>query len=165
MGMVACIAAVPVETLQRLRGGDESIEEYLYPDDGDSEPPDSIDLDKAWHGIHYLLTGTAEGGDGPEALAILGGEEFGPDVGYGPARFLLPGDVKAVSDALARLTPENLAERFNPQDMSEKDIYLSPMWERDGAEALDYALEHYQKLPVLYRDAAQRGDAVILWLC
>jgi hypothetical protein len=104
MGMVACIAAVPVETLQRLRSGDESIEEYLYPDDGDSEPPDSIDLDKAWHGIHYLLTGTAEGGDGPEALAILGGEEFGPDVGYGPARFLLPGDVKAVSDALARLT-------------------------------------------------------------
>lgn len=165
MGMVACFAAVDPDTLARLRAEDDSIEEYLYPEDGDSEPPNSIDIDKAWHGIHYLLTGQAEGGGGPEALAVFGGEEFGPEVGYGPARFLSPEQVAAVAAALSQITPEALAARYNPKDMSEKNIYLTPMWERDGAEALDYALEYYQQLPVFYRDAASRGDAVIQWLC
>lgn len=165
MGMVACFAAVPLDVLNRLRAEEESIEEYLYPEDGEDAPSNSIDLDKSWHGIHYLLTGQAEGGSGPESLAILGGVEFGPDVGYGPARFLLPAQVSAVAQALAALSPQDLAKRFNPKDMAAKDIYLSPMWERDGQEALDYALEYYQHLPVFYRDAAQRGDAVIQWLC
>ena len=31
-----------------------------------------IDIDKAWHGIHYLLTGTAWGGDPPASWVIFG---------------------------------------------------------------------------------------------
>lgn len=165
MGMVACFAAVDPETLAQLRAEEDSIEAYLYPDDGESTPPNSIDIDKSWHGIHYLLTGQAEGGSGPEALAVFGGEEFGPEVGYGPARFLLPAQVAAIAEALSRLPPEALTKRFNSKDMTEKDIYLTPMWERDGTEALEYALEYYQQLPVFYRDAASRGDAVVQWLC
>ena len=165
MGMVASFVAVSPETLQRLRSDEDSIEEFLYPDDEDSSPPNSIDIDKSWHGIHYLLTGQAEGGEGAVALAVFGGEEFGPEVGYGPARFLLPEQVVQIAGALSKIEASELAKRFNPKDMTAKDIYLTPMWERDGNEALDYALEYYQQLPVFYRDAASRGDAVIQWLC
>ena len=165
MGMVASFVAVSPGTLQRLRSEEDSIEEFLYPDDGDSSPPTSIDIDKSWHGIHYLLTGQAEGGEGPVALAVFGGEEFGPEVGYGPARFLLPEQVAQIAGALSKIEASELAKRFNPKDMTAKDIYLTPMWERDGNEALDYVLEYYQQLPDFYRDAASRGDAVIQWLC
>ena len=165
MGMVASFVAVSPETLQRLRSDEDSIEEFLYPDDEDSSPPNSIDIDKSWHGIHYLLTGQAEGGEGAVALAVFGGEEFGPEVGYGPARFLLPEQVVQIAGALSKIEASELAKRFNPKDMTAKDIYLTPMWERDGNEALDYALEYYQQLPLFYRDAASRGDAVIQWLC
>ena len=88
MGMVGCFAAVSSETLQRLRADPESIDEYLNPNDGEDEPPNYVEVDKAWHGIHYLLTGQSQGGPEPLALAVLGGEEFGPEVGYGSARFL-----------------------------------------------------------------------------
>src|SRR5687767_14577361 len=45
------------------------------------------DLDKAWHGIHYLLTGTAAEGGKPLDFLVSGGREVGNvDIGYGPAR-------------------------------------------------------------------------------
>ena len=49
------------------------------------------DLDKAWHGLHYLFTGTDEGGNSPLDFLAVGGEEIGTiEVGYGPARALEP---------------------------------------------------------------------------
>jgi hypothetical protein len=100
MGMVACFASLTPEALEQLVREPEQIECYLYPDDGGGEPPNYIDLDKAWHGIHYLLTGLAEGGPEPQSLAVFGGEEFGPEVGYGPARFLTADQVRHVAETL-----------------------------------------------------------------
>ncbi len=164
MGMVACFTSLPTEVLQELQDNPGRIEEFLYPDDGDSEPPNYIDLDKAWHGIHYLLTGESDGGKQPESLAIFGGKEFGPEVGYGPARFLTSDQVRSVASALAGITPEDLAQRFNPKDMEAKEIYPEIIWVRDGKDALDYAIENYEQLQTFYKDAADRGDAVIQWL-
>jgi hypothetical protein len=164
MGMIGCFASLSPDALQRLRDEPDLIEDYLYPDDGDGEPPNYIDLDKAWHGVHYLLTGQAYGGQEPEALAVVGGEEFGPEVGYGPARFLTSEQVTKVASALSALTPEILGSRFNPEDMEAKEIYPSTIWVRDGKEGLSYVLDGYQQLQVFYRDAASRGEAVIQWI-
>jgi len=164
MGMVACFTSVSEETLSRLRKDEDLIEEFLFPDDGESEPENYIDLDKAWHGLHYLLTGEADGGKLPLSLAVIGGEEFGPEVGYGPPRFLSALQVAQVSKALESITVESLSAKFDPQDMEKKQIYPDVIWVRDGSEALDYLLENYQQLAVFYRDAAARGDAVIQWL-
>ncbi|MEW5787421.1 MAG: YfbM family protein [Pseudomonadota bacterium] len=165
MGMVACYVAVSPQMLDMLISGEESIEEYLYPDDGDSEPSNSIDLDKSWHGIHYLLNGTSEGGERPLSMAVIGGVEFGPEVGYGPARYLTVAETADVAKALDGISISTLRARFDPSDMLDKDIYPSPMWERDGQEALAYALEYFHKLSAFYREAAARGDAAIQWIC
>jgi hypothetical protein len=164
MGMIGCFTSLSPDALERLRDEPDLIEDYLYPDGGDSEPPNYIDLDKAWHGVHYLLTGEAYGGQEPESLAVVGGEEFGPEVGYGPARFLTVEQVTKVASALSALTPEILESRFNPKDMEAKDIYPGIIWVRDGKEALDFVLEGYQQLQVFYRDAASRGEAVVQWI-
>lgn len=164
MGMVACFAAVSPDTLEQLRSNPEDMDEYLHPNDGDDEPPNSIEIDKAWHGIHYLLTGQEDGGAEPWAWAVLGGEELGPEVGYGPARFLTPAQVAAVAEGLAGLSIDTLRQRFMPQDMEAKGIYPEVIWVRDGAGALDYLLSFYPDLVAFYRDAAARGDGVLQWL-
>lgn len=164
MGMVACFVAVSAPTLERLREEEDAIADFLYPDDVDSEPPNYIDLDKAWHGIHYLLTGEAEGGREPLSLAVQGGVEFGPEIGYGSARFLLPAQVAVIAAALNSLPAAALKTKFNPQDMRAKEIYPDIIWLRDGANALEYLLENYQQLVAFYREAAARRDAVIQWL-
>lgn len=164
MGMIGCFAPVTTETLDRLRDKPDSIEDYLYPNDGDDEPSNYYDVDKAWHGIHYLLTGAADGGEEPLALAVLGGKEFGPEVGYGSARFLVPSQVAQVAEALSRLDRAALLARFDPKDMEAKEIYPEPIWVRDGVEAFDYLIENYEPLVVLYRDAAARGEGMLQWL-
>lgn len=161
MGMVAYLVALPEAKLAELRANEELVEEFLFPDDGESEPENSIDIDKAWHGIHFLLTGEAEGGAEPLSLAVTGGEEFGPDLGYGPPSFLSSAEVKAIAEALKPLGRSELAARFDPQEMERKEIYPEVIWTRDGDDALDYVLENYEVLRDMYLEAAARGDAII----
>jgi len=163
MGMVGCFAAVDPVVLDRLKADPGLIEEYLYPDDGD-EPPNAMDVDKAWHGIHFLLTGDPDGGEAPLAWAVLGGEEIGEEIGYGPARFLTPQQVKQVSEALAALGESALRERFDAEAMAKAEIYPDGIWVREGEEALEYLVENYRELVVFYAGAAARGDGALIWL-
>ena len=65
----------------------------------DEPGEDGLNLEKSWHVLHYLLTGKAEEAPGPLGNAILGGTEIGGDLGYGPARFLTPQQVREVAVA------------------------------------------------------------------
>jgi hypothetical protein len=165
MGMVGCFTAIDTETLQKLQADPSLIGDYLYPDDGDGEAENTVDVDKAWHGIHFMLTGRQYGGEEPLALAVLGGEDIGEDMGYGPARWLTAEQVQAVAQALEELSMEQFKARFAPAAMTAANIYPEVIWERDGSDALDYVVENYRLLLGFYQDAAERGDAAILWLC
>jgi len=106
------------------------------------------DLDKAWHGIHYLLTGTSWKGTPPLNLLVSGGRAVGDiDVGYGPARVLTAVDTRKACEALRALTDEDLRARFNPTDMLAKEIYPE-IWDRSPEEddTLGYLIEHVQTL-------------------
>ncbi|HEX5685175.1 MAG TPA: YfbM family protein [Ideonella sp.] len=164
MGMAVCFAAVGPDTLARLRAAPDDIKHYLHPDDGEG-PPHETDVDKAWHGIHYLLTGTAREGREPFSWAIMGAEDIGPDLGMGPARLLTPEQVIRLAAALDSLTTDELSARFDPQAMQDKGIYPEGIWLRDRDDALQYLLENFALMADFYREAAARGDGVLLWTC
>jgi hypothetical protein len=164
MGMSGCFAPVTAAQLEALRRDPDSIEAFLYPDDGESEAEGVIDVDKAWQGLHDLLTGTADQGERPRSLAIFGGEEFGPEIGIGPVRFLTPAQVRDVSAALADFSEAELRANFNPRDMAAQKIYPDIIWVRDGEEALDYLLENFEPLAEFYAAAAASGDSVLQWI-
>jgi len=163
MSMVGCFAAISPAIADRLRSNPDEIEEFLFPDDEVGEPENYIDVDKAWHGIHYLLTGSAEGGAPPLSWAVMGGTEIGEDVGYGPARLLTAEQVKTISDALP--SEENFKRSFAPEAMDAAQIYPDGIWVADGDDALEYLVENYRAMAEFYRAAASRGDEAILWLC
>ena len=119
-----------------------------------------IDLDKAWHGIHYLLTGDAWGGKPPLGNAVLGGTEVGPDAGYGPARLVSVEQVAALAEALTPLTPDVFVTRFDAEALTEADIYPQ-IWD-EGEEVLGYLKTVYGELRDFYIGAAQRKDAVLV---
>src|SRR5829696_624222 len=102
------------------------------------------DLDKAWHGIHYFLTGTAWEGEPPRNFLVSGGTEVGNiEVGYGTARVLTAAQTREALDAVNELSDEDLKARFNPQDMLAKEIYPE-IWDRDRADddTLNYLMEY-----------------------
>jgi Domain of unknown function (DUF1877) len=61
MSRIGCFVAVDPTTQRRFIDNPALMKEYLCPDGATGTPPNSIDVDKAWQGIHFLLTGTAEG--------------------------------------------------------------------------------------------------------
>ena len=127
----------------------------------------STDLDKAWHGLHYLLTGSAWGGDPPLNFLAAGGREVGDlEVGYGPARVFSAAETRAVRDALARLTDEDLRARFDADAMTAAEIYPDVIWKRVPPEddPLGYLLEHSVTLRAFLEDAvaARVGFVVAL---
>lgn len=123
--------------------------------------PDELDLDKAWHGLHYLLNGTTYEVRGDAGPAIIGGDPIGPDLGMGPARLLMPDAVRAVAAGLDTLDEATLRDRFDPAAMSEAEIYPH-IWE-DGDDEFDgYLLPNFTALRDFYRAAAEHGDGVLL---
>jgi hypothetical protein len=120
-----------------------------------------LDIDKAWHGIHYLLAGSGEPTRDVRSLAIFGGKEVGDDLGYGPARLLSPADVKEVARVLKEESLEKLSARYDPKKMEKLQIYPE-IWVREGKEAFEYLAEYYRKLAAFYENAAASGSALLL---
>jgi hypothetical protein len=120
---------------------------------------DGLNLEKSWHVLHYLLTGKVEDAPPPMGNAILGGTEIGEDLGYGPARFLTPPQVREVAAALAPISKDDLGERFNLKAMIAANIY--PV--RDESE-LELAERYFEDLSCYYSAAAASGNAMLLWV-
>lgn len=165
MGMTACFIAINPDAVRKFLANADSFEEFLNEQFESEEPTNIVDVDKSWHCIHFMLTGQADGGEEPLAWAVLGGEETGEDAGYGPARILVPDQVKSISSALAPIDKSEFSSRYDPAAMQAADVYLSDMCVRDGDEALEYIVENYLALADFYRDAAERGDGAILLIC
>jgi hypothetical protein len=123
-----------------------------------------VDLDKAWHGIHYLLTGTAWEGDPPLNFLVTGGREVGDDeVGQGPARTYTAAETREIARALAALSDEELRARFAPGEMMRLEIYPE-IWDRDPAEddTLGYLMEYLGLLRTAVATVVERGHGLLV---
>jgi len=125
---------------------------------------EEIDVDKAWHGIHFLLTGSAWGGTGPEAFVVAGGTEIGAvDVGYGPARAFWSDEVKAIADRLRGIDEAQLRLACDRDRLAENEIYPD-IWGEATESCCGYLLRHFAVLKRFVCDAAERGKGLIVYL-
>ena len=121
-------------------------------------PGHSISLDKAWHGLHYLLCGALEPAPGPLGQAVFGGTEIGEDQGYGPARYFSPAQVTEIAAALQSPNLESeLHARFDTEAMTQLGIYPGT-WEADDE---DWLVEAFGTLRDFYAAASQAEQAVV----
>jgi Domain of unknown function (DUF1877) len=95
----------------------------------------------------------------------LGGTEVGEDVGFGPARYLTPEEVKEVAAALRNVSKEDLVQRYVPSAFEEANIYpAAGIWEAESDLALEYLLRAFEKMLAFYEAVAAQGDAVLLFI-
>jgi hypothetical protein len=127
---------------------------------------DSTDLEKAWHGIHYFLTGTAWEGEHPRNFLVSGGTAVGKiDVGYGPARTLTAAQTREARDALKALSDDDLRARFNPEDMLARKIYPE-IWdaEPDEDDTLGYLMDYVHTLRGFLDEAVNAGLGMVVYI-
>ena len=130
----------------------------------------SMDIDKAWGGILYLLTGKAFASGSPEDEVdslnriFFSGQFFDEDmdVGYGPAHYLTPEQVAGIHRKIASLTEADLKAHYDPEAMSEEEeLYPSLDWDDEDFE---YLYSHFQALQSFFATAASRGEAIVTFL-
>jgi hypothetical protein len=151
------------EELEALIENPSTVSEFL---DNDDEDVEGLDIDKAWHGIHFLLTGTAWDGEPPLNFLVGGGKSIGDDdTGYGPVRGFSNSDVRRLGTKLALLPSSELRKRVDAERMNELEIYPYPGFNwSDGEEYhLDGLIHFYQPLREFVREAAY--DRMALLVC
>ncbi|MDQ2769438.1 MAG: YfbM family protein [Bacteroidota bacterium] len=150
--------------LQHLLNKPDEVMDFV-----DSEVPTSeeIELDKAWHGLHFMLTGEAWEGAEPLCYLLSSGEQIGDeedhDVGYGPARCINAQQVKNFSDALSGITEKEFSSRYDSQKMTALELYPRG-WEEEPVEMRDWLTQSFIDLQKFVKKAASRNKALLVWL-
>lgn len=160
MSMIGNLLAVPQGELDELFADPEAVSSVLY----EKCSEEVVDLDKAWHAIHFMLTGQQYGGTPPLSNAVFGVEPIGEeDVGYGPALGTSADVAKQIATALSAISDQEFAARFDPEALNSAGIYPQ-IWD-EGAEVLnDYIMPNFLALRGFYQKAAENGLAVITFI-
>jgi Domain of unknown function (DUF1877) len=161
MSMIGDFLAIDEDKANDLIKNPDSIVDFLYSEEFPVEDTeDFLDIDKSWHGIHFLLTGSEWEGNPPARDVILGGVAYGEDIGYGPARFLNSEEVKNVDAFLSGLDSDHLQSKFNAEELGTNDIYPNN-W---NTEDCDYLAGYFDDLKAFYKKAAGENKMVIQYL-
>jgi hypothetical protein len=125
------------------------------------DPEKSIDVEKAWHGLHFLFTGTADDGEEPACYIVKGGENLDDE---GLARALRPPDVKQFADFLTSLTDAELEQRYDAKRMTALGIYPGVIWNRTPPDddPRQWLLESFRELRAFVQRAADAGGGLVI---
>jgi hypothetical protein len=160
MGMCCEVyATTPVET-QRFRADPDAVEELITPN---GRPTRLLRLEKSWHGLHFLLTGSAGGGGEPLGFLLEGGEEVGEDLGYGPARLFPPETVRQLDVSLAGISEDELWNRFDPESMEAEGVYPG-IWDEPEEDLREEYLTYYNHLKAFVHQASEGQMALLVVL-
>src|SRR5258706_13901452 len=125
-------------------------------------PDRSIDIDKGWHGLHFLFTGTVDEGEEPACYFVRGGEDLDDE---GQARALRPKQVRRFAEYLSALSPAELTRRYDPQRMTKLKIYPDAFWMRPSSpddSPLQWLLGCFSDVRRFTHRAAAANDGVIV---
>jgi hypothetical protein len=163
MSMIGNILRVTNDDLQAYLKDSSLLESRIYNEE--DEDRNLTDIDKAWEGILFLLTGQnlAEA-DHPLAAVLFSGQliDEDQDLGYGPAHYNTPEQVTKLNELISVFKEEDLQQRFDPDKMTSLGIYPE-IWD-EGNEAFEYLAENFLDVRQTYEDAAKNGEAIIIFL-
>lgn len=118
-----------------------------------------------WQTIHLLLAD--DPWDGPWPLNFMAALNVGTTVSYHeehpPAKFFNPEEAQAISNALQEITPQQLAERFDPNDRRLFEVDC-PMAACDTAEEFvtEYLVPNYEEIRDFIAAAAGRNKGLLV---
>jgi hypothetical protein len=126
-----------------------------------------LQLEKSWHILHFLFTGSVDPGKPPGDF-LMTGTELGEDLGYGPVRLH---DVKETMDFARFLEGLNLTElqkRVSCREMGAAGVYSIPMGGGSDAQYDDElrreVASYFPSLCDYISTAAAKQAGLLIWL-
>jgi hypothetical protein len=167
MSMIGNFYRVSNERLAAYLQDSSLLEEDISGEDFERNNPNLMDIDKSWDGILYLLTGNTldslEAADPLLSSVIIGRQviDENQEMGYGPANYNDPAQVKEIAAVVAGITGSSLKAVFDSFTMTELEIYPG-RWDDPGA--FEYIETYYEQLRNFYLTAAKNQQAVITFV-
>jgi len=162
MGMTLTLLRVSSEELEQYLNDKELLTDRVFNDEG--EDPKLVDIDKAWDGIIFLLTGERSLESQHPLVSIFFSGKFiseDQDLGYGPAHYLTASEVQVLNKKLVELSEEEVASKYDGHKMAALNIYPSD-WQSE--EEREYLMEYFIEVKSIYAQAAENGEAIITFL-
>ncbi|UII27172.1 YfbM family protein [Fulvivirga maritima] len=166
MGMIGNVIRVSQEELNEFLNNPVTLEKKIYSDQS-FEADWFLDLDKSWDGINYILTGDIIGGleNEPDILQraffsfqVISEEQ---DLGYGPAQYLNPTQVKETYSELEIMTNDILKSKVNGSEMNELGIYPE-IWTEPESE--EFLIDSFNEFKEFYKKAAENNQAIVTYV-
>jgi hypothetical protein len=166
MATIGVFRRVSSRVIDELRAQPDRIKSILYPQQSETAIDDDVrvDVDCAWHALHFLLSGSPKPGKPPLDF-ILGGTPVGDiDLGEGPARMFTSADVRKIAAMLALVNQATLRSRFDVAQLVEHQIY--PLhWDEPGKTAsFEFVAEQFDALKDFVTTTAQAEAGMIVYM-
>ena len=159
MGMYCELYSVSPAEIEQLQAAPESFNDLMLAKQESTAP---VNLEKAWHGLHFLLTGSAFEGEEPLCFLLKGGEPVGEhDLDYGPPRLFRPDAVARLNGALTPISGDALWSRFDRARLEEVEIYPS-IWDEPEEDLREEYLYYFEQLKAFVRQASDEQKALIV---
>lgn len=166
MGIYATYVAARDDELAAVAADADALPESFYAaQSGLWKDNPSTALDKMWHGLHFVLTGSptaAPIAGMPLSAAVFGSDTYDAgDGGY--ATTIASHHVAEVAAALRAVDRDALAATFEPQQLDEHDIYPAGIWLDAERELLTGELRaSLDALTAFYEAAQAQGLGVLV---
>ncbi|MCL2620968.1 MAG: YfbM family protein [Defluviitaleaceae bacterium] len=170
MGMVGIYLRTSDENITKLHNGTLSIADLVLDDDGEYiEDETLMDIDKAWHMLHFVLTGQTSvdsSDDNPLSKVAMGGDNIrkGEDCdGWQFGRSITSQQVVATCEVLKGVKKSWIADNFNLSDMLENEVY--PVQDHHNKEEmLEYLLEYFDDVVDFFNEAKDENQAIVFFV-
>lgn len=170
MEMLCTLRSLTDKQRQALLDAPDALEDFLDDEEDFGDPEGArfldIDIGETWHGLQYLMTGTAWEGQAPLDFLVRGGEDVG-DIpsDEGTARVFTPEQVKGLAKALQALSASTLAGRYDAATMQAEDIYPG-IWEEPppDLDPKEELLSYFEELKKFMAAAAKRGHGLLVFI-
>jgi hypothetical protein len=169
MGMTGFLLRLTPSALDEYKKASSLLEkrilDYYENYNPEIEDVNPIRVDRAWHGILFLLTGESfDNYSHPLAKIFFSGQllDENQNMGYGPAHYLTPDQVAEINLAIAKISIDDLKSRFDAKKMTDMEIYPGP-WEEDGI--IDYLTYYFAFVQQIFSEAARNDEAMIALVC
>ena len=158
MSIEASYRRVTPEEFARLQGDAKAAESFFGTNLEDLDDPGKLmarmqeqessdrylGIGTDWHALHFLLTGDGELKPHPLpppplGNVVQGGTETQWSCTYGHVRSLTPDEVRAVADALGKISVDELRSRFSVASFNAAQIYphgRRARWTEEDAETV-----------------------------
>ncbi|MFS0723066.1 YfbM family protein [Paenibacillus sp. 1P07SE] len=157
MGMIGYFSAVSREEAGQLAHGGLELED-LNP----YERP-SLDIDKSWQAIHFVLCGDIADGEPPLGYVVPMLDAQAIEFGEFGAFYLLPGQVAEAAQALKGFTREDFRARYDIDQLASNQVY--PVFtDEDSEEFFDYLATNLEAVSELYKQAAELGQGIVFFV-